>query len=138
MIILALLGGFWRRWFGEEGPRSVKLPIAWVLGFGGLYFAGVDLWTALCGGLLLAAAWTPGHTFDPWYPLIWRYGLPTAALGLGLYYMGYPGGAFYGPIGMFAPVGYIAARKAGVTCWTCWGEAWLGATLYGGLALAAL
>lgn len=138
MMLFALMGAAWRRWFGSEGPRSIKLAFAFLIGLGALTSAGVDLWASGCAALLLAAAWTPGHTFDPWYPLIWRYGVPTLVLGLGLAYLGYPGGLYYAPVGLFAPVGYVAARKSGASCWTCWGEAWLGGTIYGGLAALAL
>lgn len=143
-IISIILGALWRRWFGGWGgdfPRWVKLIVVVFLG-GAIAF----YWTrspalAAVVGLALMAGWTAPAQFgkidnDFTWPLLARYGGVTAASALvAAVMMNDILIMLYAPVGLFACLGYTVGKKIYPACWTCVGECWLGASIYGGLAI---
>lgn len=140
-----LLGGAWRRWEGAAltgllGHRWLKLSVAAMLWTAITFFWLGDYWQAATVSVLLAAGWTSPANFGtvdgpfPW-ALSARYGVVTAAVALAVAALARNVGPLvYAPVGLAAPLGYYAARRA-FSCWTCAGEVWLGATLYGAIPL---
>lgn len=76
--------------------------------------------------------------FDPWQPLVWRYGAMSAMAAVALVYLGHPWGLHYAIAGYLAPAGYLFGKAIKAKCWTCYGEAGMGLLVYGGLPLASL
>lgn len=127
-ILLGLLGAGWRRWMGEETgtPRWLHLLAAFALMFAAAGYMSRDPWLALTAGGMFAAGVSFGHTFEPWGPLVWRYGLMTMLMTIAMGLQGAPEAAPYGLAGMLSPIGYLVGKRLRLSCWTCLGEAWLG------------
>lgn len=147
ILLSALSGGAWRRWDGAAvtgflGHRWLKLIIAFLLGsIISLYWTDSFLISGIVG-LSLMGGWTPPAQFgridnDFTWPLLARYGGVTAATALIVAVLTNDIGAMaYAPVGLFACLGYTVGKKFNPNgCWTCIGEAWLGAVIYGFLFL---
>lgn len=148
--LTVVLGGAWRRWEGANvtgflGHRWLKLIFATLLGFGAVWLNMHDLIVSALVAAVLTASWTWPAQFgkvsnDFTWPLIPRYGATPLALALLMhFYFHIPGALFYAPVGVFAVLGYTVGKKLNPNgCWTCVGEVWLGASIYGGLFLISL
>lgn len=150
-LCVAALGGAWRRWEGAKvtgflGHRWLKLTCSFFLGLGAAALATRDLYCSLAVAAALTGGWTPGAQFgadddpNPPWDLLPRYelvSLAVAAIGAALTHD--LGKLAYAPVGLLAPLGYWLGKdlraRGTLTCWSCIGEVWLGATLYGGLFL---
>lgn len=145
----AVLGALWRRWEGAHvdgflGHRWLKLAVAVALGTVLTYHWGRSAGTAVLLALVVAADIAAGWTYPAQFgsvdgPFPWalapRYGLVTAAAAiLCVLWLRDVRPLMYAPVGLLAPLGYYLPRHR-LTCWTCAGEAWLGATFYGALPL---
>jgi hypothetical protein len=146
-LLAALAGGAWRRWEGQAmtgflAHRWVKLTVAAVFGLAVCWWWTRSPLVAVLVSAVLTAGWTPAAQFgrvdnDFTWPLLARYGgmtlvaaLVAAVLSNDIHAMA------YAPVGLFAPLGYTVGKWTVPTgCWTCVGEVWLGATIYGGLFL---
>lgn len=133
----AILGAAWRRWLGSEGGRrSLIMGVGFVLFFIVATYATGVWWHGLLVAGVLTAGFAFGHTYDPWWPLVWRYGLVTVSVAGLLLILGHPWFVLtYAPVGCFVPLGYIAGKRLKLSCWSCLGEVWMGALILGPLAL---
>lgn len=141
-ILSAVVGGAWRRWEGAHvdgflGHRWLKLSVAFLMGFLIARFWTGQWFLSLCVSGILATGWTPPAQFGgqpiPW-ALVPRYGFVTVAVSAISALIVGPHALTYAPIGCLSPLGYMLGRRV-ATCWTCVGETWLGATMYGFLFL---
>lgn len=78
ILLAAVLGGLWRRWFGgwpTEGRRWVQLSLGASLGAVLALGAGAPWWAAVLSAAAVAF-WVPGHRLMEWRLGQWllRYG----------------------------------------------------------------
>ena len=163
VVAAGALGAAWRRWYGSSagsghGMRFVKHLVGFVLFFFVAWFATDIWWHGAIAALVFSVGMSFGHTFEPWKPLIWRYGAVSAAVAvtlclLGINWHGFVFGnvdlsaenlnaLFYAPFGILTPLGYIvgaqiAKRQPGF-CWTCVGECFMGLILLAPIPLLRL
>lgn len=137
-LAAALLGAGWRRLLGSEGySRTLIVAVGVALAFLVAFYATQVWWHALVISGIITIGMTDGHIFDPWKPLVWRYGGVTALVALALVYLGH-GGVWYAAVGFTAPLGYVVAKRLRYELWTGWGELYLGAIILGPLPLLRL
>lgn len=145
-----IFGALWRRWEGMAmtgffAHRWVKLIVAVLLGDVLAYYWSGQVLTAFMAAIIVMAGWTDGVHFEDkdgrilWAEIVPRYTIVSFTIALGgvLALRGSPWSGLYFVIGLASPVGYEIGkwmvRRGWITCWSCVGELWLGATFYGGM-----